>query len=119
MRGWDLFLCGTAGAEGIGAAQAAAMDLGLPCVVADIGPMRKSDGDDGAVRHASADCPADFSRASAALLGDYWERSRISARAQRFAAESLDGARLARKIAELFGLGNGFRSWRPASIAAA
>lgn len=119
MREWDLFLYATTGAEGFGAALAEAMCLGLPCVVTDIGPMREVGGQDGAVRYVPADSPEDFSRAAVALIGDYAGRCGMSARAQRHAATNFDGARFAKRIAELLITGAGHHSGREASMSVA
>lgn len=101
MRDWDLFLYGTTGAEGFGAALAEAMCLGLPCVVTDVGPMREVGGEEEAVKYVSAASAADFSQAAIALLGDYEERCRMSMQARKRATTAFDGSRFARRIAEL------------------
>jgi glycosyltransferase involved in cell wall biosynthesis len=119
MREWDLFLYGTTGAEGFGAALAEAMCLGLPCVVTDVGPMREVGGEEGAVRYVSPDSPKDFSRAAVVLLGDRAERGQMSERAQRRAVATFGGSHFAARIAELLGLRAGTRSGRLAGVTAA
>ncbi len=101
MREWDLFLYGTTRAEGFGAALAEAMCLGLPCVVTDVGPMREVGGEEEAVKYVSAASATDFSGVAVALLGDHGERCRMALQARKRAATAFDGARFARRIAEL------------------
>lgn len=97
---WDLFLYATTPAEGFGAALAEAMTLGLPCVVADVGPMREVGGDQGAVRY-TADDPSSFAAAATELLASLAIRRALGLAAQARAREVFGGELFAEKIVRI------------------